>query len=112
MITYLLAVGYDARIIGFARVFSVGFELSATWLAPRVMERIGPVRSGLWFINWQILCLAVAVSVLRGTEVPILAASALVIGTILSRLGLWGFDLSIQIIVQEASRPYLRMYAC
>ena len=32
----------------------------------------------------------------------------LVVGVILSRVGLWGFDLSVQILVQEAVEPYYR----
>jgi hypothetical protein len=47
----------------------------------------------MWFISWQMLCLAGAANVFWGIESPIVAASGLVGGTILSRVGLWGFDL-------------------
>src|ERR1700722_15241816 len=57
MITYLLTVGYNSIHIGIARTVSVAFEISATWIAPIVMARIGPVRAGIWFISWQMLCL-------------------------------------------------------
>ena len=37
-----------------------------------------------------------------------MAAMGLVAGVILSRVGLWGFDLSVQILVQEAVEPHHR----
>ena len=101
MTTYLLSAGYNSYHIAITRTASVTFEISATWLAPWVMTRIGPVRSGIWFINWQILCLSGAVASFWLVKSPLIAATGLVVGTILSRIGLWGFDLSTQIIVQE-----------
>jgi iron-regulated transporter 1 len=104
MVTYLLSVGYSSTNVGIARTLSVAFEISATWITPIVMSKIGPIRTGLWFIGWQMLCLAGAASTFWGIHVPLLAASGLVGGTILSRVGLWGFSLSIQIIIQEVLR--------
>lgn len=103
MITYLLFAGYNSFHVAVARTISVIFEISATWLAPWVMSRIGPIRSGIWFISWQMICLAGAGAALWSFKSPILAASGLVGGTVLSRVGLWGFDLSAQVIVQEVS---------
>lgn len=101
MITYLLFVGYNSIHIGIARTLSVAFEISATWMSPLAMARIGPIRSGIWFISWQMLCLAGGVIIFWVVETPIVSAFGLIAGTILSRVGLWGFDLSVQIIVQE-----------
>jgi iron-regulated transporter 1 len=101
MITYLLSAGYSAAHVGVARTLSVAFEISATWIAPKVMSRIGPIRAGIWFISWHMLCLAAGAGIFWGVDSPFIAASGLVGGTILSRVGLWGFDLSGQIIVQE-----------
>jgi solute carrier family 40 (iron-regulated transporter), member 1 len=103
MITYLLSAGYKSTQIGFARTFSVALEISATWLAPFVMSRIGPIRAGMWFISWQMICLAVATGIFwsHESENIIFSASALLTGTVLSRVGLWGFDLSTQVIIQE-----------
>ena len=105
MITYLLSFGYTSLHIGIARTISVTFEISATWLAPFLMTRIGPIRAGIWFLNWQILCLAAAAAVFWGTDAEKWAAAGLVAGTIASRVGLWGFDLCAQIIVQEVRTP-------
>lgn len=107
MITYLASVGWNSMHIGIARTVSVGFEISATWLGPLVMRKVGPVRSGIWFLNWQMLCLACGVAVFWVAESPHIAASALVLATIFSRVGLWGFDLSAQIIVQEVRHAAL-----
>ncbi|OJD29534.1 iron-regulated transporter [Diplodia corticola] len=107
MVTYLLSSGFGSVHVAAARTVSVGFELSATWMAPRVMARIGPVRTGIWFVSWQCLCLAAGASAFWGLrasdagDAQLLAAAALVGGAILSRVGLWGYDLSAQVIIQE-----------
>jgi iron-regulated transporter 1 len=110
MITYLLSVGYNSIHIGVARTASVVFELSATWIAPKVMSGIGPIRSGLWFISWQMMCLAAGTGIFWGAKTPLVSAFGLVGGTILSRVGLWGFDLSVQVIVQEVCLEFLQSH--
>lgn len=75
------------------------------------MRRIGPVRSGLWFINYQLLTVALAIAFFTlstPTTSPQIPALALVAGIILSRLGLWGFDLCVQYLVQEDAPPSSR----
>lgn len=104
MVTYLLSAGYSSLQIGIARTFSVVFEVLATWAAPWLMGRIGAIRAGLWMSSWQITMLAAGVSIFWMFDMKsnsLIAASGLVGGTVLSRLGLRGFDLCVQIIVQE-----------
>ncbi|KAF6218049.1 hypothetical protein HO133_006461 [Letharia lupina] len=101
MVTYLLSVGLSSAQIGVLRTLSTAVELSATWLAPTAMNRVGPLRGGLWFINWQITCLVGAFGFFWVMRTPSVAAFGLVIGVIASRVGLWGFDLCVQIIIQE-----------
>lgn len=101
MITYLIALGLSSGLIGVLRGASAMFEMSATWLAPKIMDRIGPIRGGIWFINWQILCVAVACAFFWIDQQPNLAAIGTVGAVVLSRVGLWGFDQSAQIIIQE-----------
>ena len=103
MITYLSSIGFSSVQIGLLRTLSTAIEVSATWLAPIAMKRTGPLRSGLWFINWQMACLCAAVASFWWIDKPILAASVMVAGMIASRVGLWGFDLCVQIIVQEVT---------
>jgi len=106
MITFLLATGYTSYAVGAARAVSTIFELSATWIAPKVEKRIGTVRAGIWFLTWQMIWLAVGLSWFFAssesfTENKAFAASGLVGGVILSRVGLWSFDLCTQSIIQE-----------
>lgn len=104
MVTYLLSAGYTSSQIGVARTLSVVFEVLATWVAPWLMGLVGPVRAGLWLSSWQVAMLVAGITVFWAYEnKPIISASGLVGGTILSRLGLRGFDLCVQLIVQEVT---------
>ncbi|SMY20265.1 unnamed protein product [Zymoseptoria tritici ST99CH_1A5] len=108
MLTYLLSLGLSSGLIGVLRGISAIFEMSATWIAPRIMSHIGPVRSGIWFINWQILCVSIACAFFWLDYNPTVAAIGTVTAVIASRVGLWGFDLSAQMIVQEEVEPIHR----
>lgn len=104
MVTWLLSTGYDSMQVGIARTLAVAFEVLATWIAPWLMGRIGPTRAGLWLANWQIASLVAGISIFwMFPNLPLISASGLVGGTILSRVGLRGFDLCVQILVQEVS---------
>ncbi|CBX97802.1 hypothetical protein IAQ61_001007 [Plenodomus lingam] len=118
MTTYLLTLGYTSTSISLMRLVSVVLEVSATCAAPWLMSRIGAVRSGLWFINEQVASLALAIGLFSsagagsGTDAVTMntkiAGAVLVAGVCLSRLGLWGFDLSVQFLVQEDAPPSSR----
>lgn len=103
MVTFLLASGYDSTKVGAARTLGVVFEVMATWLGPWLMSSVGPVRAGLWFSSLQITMLVagMVIFITYRDDDPVLAATGMVGGTILSRIGLRGFDLCTQIIVQE-----------
>lgn len=108
MITYLISVGYSSLHVGLARTVSTIFELSATWVAPRLMSRIGVIRSGIWSLSWQMIWLAAGLSWFFSDINALgahhaVSASGLVVGVALSRVGLWGFDLCAQNIVQDVS---------
>ncbi|KAI1091948.1 Ferroporti-1 [Rostrohypoxylon terebratum] len=102
MVTYLLTTGYTSSQIGIARTISVLFEVLATWVGPWLIDQIGPVRAGLWHSITQVSMLIAGLVVFFAFDAndPIISASGLVGGTILSRVGLYGFDLCIQIIIQ------------
>ncbi|KAK1144122.1 hypothetical protein N8T08_005784 [Aspergillus melleus] len=109
MVTWLLSTGYDSMGIGLARTLSVVFEILSTWTAPWLVGRIGPVRAGLWLASWQIISLVAGISAYWAFQNRATASvSGLVGGTIVSRLGLRGFDLCAQIIVQETVEPEYR----
>lgn len=114
MITYLISVGYSSLSVGIARVGSSIFEISATWAAPLLMKKIGVVRAGIWSLAWQMACLAGALgwylSDFQGLGTnSIFSATGLAIGVALSRMGLWGYDLSAQNIIQDVSQRALRI---
>ncbi|KZM28035.1 uncharacterized protein EKO05_0003774 [Ascochyta rabiei] len=104
MTTYLLTLGFTSTHVSIMRLAAVILELSATCAAPLLMNKIGAVRSGLWFINEQLLSIVLAITFFAATTTQThlkLASLALVAGVALSRLGLWGFDLCVQYLVQE-----------
>ncbi|KAL2011443.1 hypothetical protein VTN00DRAFT_4161 [Thermoascus crustaceus] len=102
MVTYLLYIGFTSFEVGCVRIGAVVSELAGTWAAPLAMNRVGPVRSGLWFIDWQLGCLAAAAAAFAFLDPSSkFVAVSLIVGVALSRLGLWGFDLSVQFLVQE-----------
>ncbi|TFK68075.1 hypothetical protein BDN72DRAFT_842291 [Pluteus cervinus] len=117
MIAYLISIGYSPGKVGILRTFSVGWEVSATWLAPLAMRKVGPIRAGLWFVNWQTLCLIFSVANLVGVldfgrglgwgmDVDVdWRGFGFVAGVIASRVGLWGFDLCVQTLIQENVEP-------
>ncbi|KAL4779483.1 Ferroporti-1 [Aspergillus varians] len=103
MVTFLLHSGFSSVQVSAMRIGAVLAEISGTWVAPFLMDRIGPIRSGLWFLNWQFLTLAAAVAAFAfAGDSPRLVAGSMIVGVALSRLGLWGFDLSVQFLVQES----------
>lgn len=102
MTTYLLTVGFTSLHISLMRLVAVALELLATCAAPILMRRIGAVRSGLWFVNEQLISIAISIGLFSMLDTnTMLAAGVLVIGVTLSRTGLWGFDLCVQYLVQE-----------
>lgn len=103
MVTYLLASGYTPLYVGLARTASTVFELSATWIAPRLMGRIGVVRGGIWSLSWQALWLTAATAVFWASPASgsLVGATCLAAGVAFSRIGLWGYDLCSQSIVQD-----------
>lgn len=110
-ITYLLAQGMSSATVAMLRGLAAVFELSATWLGPWLHARIGAVRSGIWFLNAELVFIALSCAVLwlPLDALPGIAVTlTLVTAVILSRTGLWGFDLSAQLIIQDDVEPDMR----
>ncbi|KAF4556927.1 Hypothetical protein D9617_1g088090 [Elsinoe fawcettii] len=101
MINYLASRSLSSLTIGALRTFSALFELSATFIAPLLMSRIGPIRSGIWQLNWQLSCLAIATATMFVPTTPLGGLWLFLPAVMLSRAGLWGFDLSAQVLIQE-----------
>lgn len=102
MVSFLLFQGTKPSQVGNMRTISVICELATTFFAPWLMSRIGPSVSGLFFVNFQAICLVVGLGFAwNKLGVDPVGALYLVAGVILSRIGLWGFDLSTQVLIQE-----------
>lgn len=110
-ITYLLAQGLSSATIALFRGVAAVFEMSATWLGPWLNNRIGAVRSGIWFLNAELVFIALSCALLWLPASDSQASGmtlGLVLAVILSRTGLWGFDLSAQLIIQDEVEPDMR----
>lgn len=110
-ITYLLSQNINSATVALFRGIAAFFEMSATWLGPWLTKRIGAVRSGIWFLNAELLFIALSCAILwiPTSHAPSSTATlALVLSVILSRTGLWGFDLSAQLIIQDEVEPSMR----
>ncbi|KND02039.1 uncharacterized protein SPPG_02543 [Spizellomyces punctatus DAOM BR117] len=101
MISYLLAQGYSSALLAGMRSIAVLAGISATIAMPRMVARIGLVRTGLWAI-WSELWSLVPVVISFWMPVGGVAAGVMMFaGTTLSRFGLWTFDMTQMQIMQE-----------
>lgn len=96
MVAYLKIEGYSDGMIAAMRSLSVLVGLLATFAAPRVIKRVGLERSGLWSLWSQALSLIpVALTFYRDFSTQPLMKLVYLFGFLsLSRLGLWGYDLT------------------
>ncbi|UNI16028.1 hypothetical protein JDV02_002504 [Purpureocillium takamizusanense] len=113
MVAFLLSVGYTPLHVGLARTGSTAVELSATWAAPWLVRRVGAVRGGIWSLSCQMVFLAAGLGWFLTAEFEgspagrLASATGLAVCVAFSRLGLWGYDLCAQAIVQDVSFPPL-----
>ncbi|PNS19937.1 hypothetical protein CAC42_7904 [Sphaceloma murrayae] len=101
MVNYLVSRSLSSLTIGLLRTGSAVFEISATWIAPMMMDWIGAVRSGIWLLNWQVVCLGIAAATMWVQNTVFGGLWLFLPMVMLSRAGLWGFDLSAQYLIQE-----------
>ena len=92
---------FSTPLIAGLRAIAVLIGILATFVSPRLIRWIGPIRSGIWFLSWQTsLLIPVVISLFIPMSTTL--QGGLLVGFVsLSRLGLWGFDLSEQYLVQE-----------
>ncbi|XP_022767837.1 solute carrier family 40 member 1-like isoform X2 [Durio zibethinus] len=99
--------GIPAFIIGIARGISASIGIAATVVYPMLQSRILTLRTGLWSVWSQWICLLLCVASIW-VKNSHLSAYMLMGGVAISRLGLWMFDLSViqqmQDLVPESDR--------
>ncbi|KAF3448022.1 hypothetical protein FNV43_RR08730 [Rhamnella rubrinervis] len=86
--------GIPAFVIGIARGVSAIIGIAATLVYPILQSRISTLRTGLWSVWSQWICLLVCVGSMWVQNI-LLSAYMLMGGVAASRLGLWMFDLSV-----------------
>eukprot|EP00747_Dinoflagellata_sp_TGD_P180528 gnl/TRDRNA2_/TRDRNA2_33140_c0_seq1.p1 gnl/TRDRNA2_/TRDRNA2_33140_c0~~gnl/TRDRNA2_/TRDRNA2_33140_c0_seq1.p1 ORF type:complete len:325 (+),score=30.51 gnl/TRDRNA2_/TRDRNA2_33140_c0_seq1:102-977(+) len=108
MTAYFKTLGVSPAVITAYRCVGELFGLAATRLSPILVRHMGAARAATPFIwaQWTMLVLAVVgVSPWAGTWPHLLPATLLVGSVGVSRLGLWGFDLSVSQLLQEQVSP-------
>ncbi|KAL2557846.1 Solute carrier family 40 member 2 [Forsythia ovata] len=86
--------GIPAYVIGIARGISATVGIASTYLYPILQSQISTLRTGLWSIWSQWICLLLCVGSVW-IKRKIISAYVLMGGVAASRLGLWMFDLSV-----------------
>mmetsp|Transcript_120086 Transcript_120086/g.345236 ORF Transcript_120086/g.345236 Transcript_120086/m.345236 type:complete len:454 (+) Transcript_120086:42-1403(+) len=111
MTGYVLILGLDPALIAVYRGVGEVFGLAATYASPWFVRRLGwsNSSSAVLFIWLQLLCLVPSVfgstGWARRNLAPAVAATWLAAGVGVSRLGLWGFDLSVSQMLQQLVEP-------
>jgi hypothetical protein len=97
--------GFSTPLIAGLRVVAVIVGVTATFLSSPLIRRIGAVRSGIWFLSWQTIFL-LPIPITMFLPLSRTLQGGLLVGFVsISRLGLWGFDLSEQYLVQQVYPP-------
>lgn len=100
---------FSTPLIAGLRAIAVIVGITATFLSGPVIRQIGPVRAGIWFLSWQTIFLSPVVVTMFLSASKRFQGGLLVGFVSISRLGLWGFDLSEQYLVQEVPPHILEL---
>jgi iron-regulated transporter 1 len=100
MIGYFKYYAYSDTFIALIRSLAVIMGIASTFVQPAYASYIGNLRAGLHFIWLQALSLIFVVVAFYIPQSEI-NRTLIIAGISLSRLGLWGFDLSQTQIMQE-----------
>ncbi|KAJ3280459.1 hypothetical protein HK104_000654 [Borealophlyctis nickersoniae] len=104
MISYLLLRGYSPALLAGMRSLSVLAGLLATFAMPKMVAKLGLVRTGLWAVWSEVLSLVLVVVAFWMRDNTVFAV-LLFGGVTASRFGLWVFDLAETQILQTRVRP-------
>lgn len=108
MIAYVRTLGVSVALITAFRGLGEVFGLAATRVSPRLVRRMGAAPAATLFIwaQWTMLAAAVVGALPWARTWPPLIPVVLLMGGVgASRLGLWGFDLSVSQMMQEQVSP-------
>lgn len=101
MTSYLVLIGYSSGLLGIMKAVAGIMGVAGTYIMPLLAKRIGNIRTGLWSV-WQLALTLALVVVALSNKLGYTATSILLFGGMAtSRLGLWMFDISENLILQE-----------
>ncbi|KAF8927236.1 Ferroporti-1 [Dissophora ornata] len=102
MTSYLVLTGYNPGLLGIMKAIAGVVGVAGTYVQPLLAHKIGNIRTGLWSI-WQLALtlLLVLIALTNKLDSYIVSSILLFGGMATSRLGLWMFDISENLILQE-----------
>lgn len=101
MTSYLKLIGYSDFTLGILRAVAGISGISATYLMPYISSKIGIVRTGLWALWLEFFTLIPVILSFKLNISDWINFIMMFGGMSLSRIGLWMFDLSETIILQN-----------
>jgi iron-regulated transporter 1 len=105
MVSYLKLIGYSDFMLGVLRVVAGIAGISATYLMPMISSRIGVIRTGIWSLWAEFFTLVPVVLSFKLNTSHWIKFMMMFGGMSLSRIGLWMFDLSETLILQQFVDP-------
>eukprot|EP00658_Telonema_sp_P-2_P008159 TRINITY_DN13060_c0_g4_i4.p1 TRINITY_DN13060_c0_g4~~TRINITY_DN13060_c0_g4_i4.p1 ORF type:complete len:591 (-),score=103.94 TRINITY_DN13060_c0_g4_i4:452-2224(-) len=99
MTAYVNWRGMPGTYLGIARGCGAAFGIVATIVTPIMVHRLGARKAGLVSI-WVQLMLLLPCFLSTAVSDPLAELSLLIGGVVVSRLGLWGFDLAVTQLLQ------------
>ncbi len=99
-ISFLVSKGLSPTLISILRGIASGFGILATITYKILVDKLGPIRLGLWAIWIDVLVMGLACS--SFFLYPLASLIILVVFVILSRWALWTFDIAQSEIFLEA----------
>lgn len=101
MVPYLYSRGMTEATLGLYRGVGAAFGILATLSLSSLTRKLGLLWSGTIGVYMQLFCLFIGVSgVLLGMD-NVVSTHLLVLGVVLSRWGLWTFDMVVTQLIQE-----------
>ncbi|ODV88745.1 hypothetical protein CANCADRAFT_128305 [Tortispora caseinolytica NRRL Y-17796] len=102
---YLLSCGMAAALIGWVRGISVMFELSSTFIQPKLSRTVGARIAGVYFLLEESLSLVPLLFIFWFLTDSFYLCISVILLIPFSRVGLWGFSLCYHTLLQESVEP-------
>ncbi|KAG0082482.1 hypothetical protein BGZ93_000230 [Podila epicladia] len=102
MTSYLVLIGYSSGLLGIMKAVAGVIGVAGTFVQPLLSKTFGNMRAGLWSV-WQLALMLVLVVLALSNQLGSRTATSILLfgGMAASRLGLWIFDITESLILQE-----------